>query len=131
MAAATRDLDIPSRDGVRYGYPVKAGTRCFGRAIVAVTAAGLAVPAGTAGAVAIVGLAEVHVDNRDGVDGDLNVTAIRGDYGFEFTAAFADINKAVYATDDATLTLDATGGKLKVGTIAGIGDDRTWVSVGA
>ncbi|WP_024896806.1 hypothetical protein [Brucella rhizosphaerae] len=129
--AAVRDLEIPSRDGVRYGYPVKAGIRFFGRAIVAVTAAGLAVPAGHADAVAVVGLAEVHVDNRDGVDGDINVIAIRGDYGFEFEAAFADIGKAVYATDDATLTLDATGGKLKVGTIAGIGDGRTWVSVGA
>lgn len=39
--------------------------------------------------------------------------------------------KPVYATDDATLSLDATDGKLKVGTIAGLGDGRTWVSVGA
>jgi len=129
--AATRDLEIPSRDGTRFGYPVKAGIRFFGRAIVAVTAAGLAVPAAHADAVAIVGLAEFHVDNRDGVDGDLTVTAIRDTRGFEFVAAFADIGKPVYATDDATLTLDATGGKLKVGTIAGLGDDRTWVSVGA
>ena len=128
--AATRDLEIPSRDGTRFGYPVKAGIRFFGRAIVAVTAAGLAVPAAHADAVAIVGLAEFHVDNRDGVDGDLTVTAIRDTRGFEFVAAFADIGKPVYATDDATLTLDATGGKLKVGTIAGLGDDRTWVSVG-
>ncbi|TMV06130.1 hypothetical protein [Brucella haematophila] len=128
---ATRDLEIPSRDGTRFGYPVKAGIRFFGRAIVAVTAAGLAVPAAHADAVAIVGLAEFHVDNRDGVDGDQTVTAIRDTRGFEFVAAFADIGKPVYATDDATLTLDATGGKLKVGTIAGLGDDRTWVSVGA
>jgi len=129
--AATRDLEIPSRDGTRFGYPVKAGIRFFGRAIVAVTAAGLAVPAAHADAIAIVGLAEFHVDNRDGADGDLTVTAIRDTRGFEFEATFADIGKPVYATDDATLTLDATGGKLKVGTIAGLGDGRTWVSVGA
>ncbi|MFD1792083.1 hypothetical protein ACFSE0_10585 [Ochrobactrum teleogrylli] len=128
---ATRDLDIPSRNGIRFGYPVKAGIRFFGRAIVAVTAAGLAVPAGHADAVAIGGLAEFHVDNRDGADGDLIVTAIRDTRGFEFDADYADIGKAVYATDDATLTLDGTGGALKLGIIAGLGDDRTWVSVGA
>ncbi len=129
--AATRDLEIPSRDGTRFGYPVKAGIRFFGRAIVAVTAAGLAVPAGNASAVAIVGVAEFHVDNRDGVDGDQTVTAIRDVRGFEFEADFADIGAAVYATDDATLTLDDTDTPLKLGTIVGISDGRTWVSVGA
>lgn len=128
---ATRDLDIPSRDDARFGYPVKAGIRFFGRAIVAITAAGLAVPAGHAEAVAVAGLAEFNVNNRDGSDGDVVVPAVRDVRGFHFEATYADIGKAVYAVDDATLTLDATGGKLKVGTIAGISDGRTWVSVGA
>lgn len=128
---ATRDLDIPFIGGTRFGYPVKAGVRLFGRALVALTAAKFAVPAGTAGAVAIVGIAELHTDNRDGADGDMLVTALRDVRGFEFEATPADIGKAVYAVDDATISLDNTGGKLKVGIIAGLGDGRTWVSVGA
>ncbi len=129
--SATRDLEIPFIAGTRFGYPVKAGVRFFGRALVALTATGLAVPAGTAGAVAIVGIAELHVDNRDGADGDQLVSAMRDTRGFEFEATPADIGKAIYAIDDATISLDDTGGKLKVGTIAGLGDGRTWVSVGA
>ena len=128
---ANRDLDIPFIAGTRFGYPVKAGVRFYGRALVALTAANLAVPAGTVGAVAIVGIAELHTDNRDGADGDQFVTALRDVRGFEFAATPADIGKTVYAIDDATISLDSTGDKLKVGTIAGLGDGRTWVSVGA
>lgn len=128
---ATRDLKIPFIAGTRFGYPVKGGVRLFGRSLVALTAAKLAVPAGTVGAVVIVGIAELNTDNRDGADGDVLVNALRDVRGFEFAATAVDIGKAVYAIDDATISLDSTGGKLKVGTITGLGDGRTWVSVGA
>ncbi|HEV2501613.1 MAG TPA: hypothetical protein VGV39_00970 [Mesorhizobium sp.] len=127
---ASRDLEIRARSGESFGYPVKGGVRLFRKSIVAVTAAGLAVPAGTAGAVAVVGLADGRVDNRDGADGDTKVCAERGCFGLTLAVAFADIGKPVYATDDATITLDGTGGKLLVGKIVGIGEGSTWVAVG-
>lgn len=127
---AARDLKRPSRSGESFGYPVKAGVRFFGRGLVALTAMGLAVPAGHAEAVVVVGSAELHLDNRDGADGDLHVNALRDVRGFEFTATPADIGKPVYAVDDETITLDDTGGRLKAGVVVGLGDGLTWVAVG-
>ncbi|MFH1796273.1 MAG: hypothetical protein ABIF45_17425 [Pseudomonadota bacterium] len=127
--AATKDLEIPGRSGDRFGYSVLAATRIWRKTLVAITAAGLAVPAGTVGAVAIVGLAEAHVDNREGVDGDRTVEALRGCFGFIFAADEADIGRAVYAIDDQTLSFDGSGGRLIVGTVAGIGDGRTWIDI--
>lgn len=129
--AASRDLEIPARSGDRFGYPAKSGVRIFRKSIVALLATGMAVPAGTANAVSIVGLAEGNVDNRDGADGDLNVEALRGCFGFIFAADEVDIGRQVYAVDDQTLSFDGSGGRLMVGTIAGIGDGRTWVDIPA
>lgn len=126
---ASRDLETLARSGDRFGYPVKAGARLFRGALVAVTLAGLAVAAGTAGGVAIVGVAEGHVDNRDGADGALHVEALRGCKGFVFEATFADIGRQVFAVDDQTLSFDGAGGRLLVGTVAGIGDGRTWIDI--
>lgn len=128
---ASRDLEILARvgSGARFGYPVKGGVRLFGRSLLAVTLAGLAVPAGTAGGVAIVGLAEERVDNRDGADGDLTVQALRDCFGFPFAATFADIGRQVFAVDDQTLSFDGTGGRLLAGTVAGIGDGFTWIDI--
>lgn len=127
--AASRDLEIPARSGDRFGYPVKTGVRIFRKSIVALLATGMAVPAGTANAVSIVGLAEGNVDNRDGADGDLNVEALRGCFGFIFAADEVDIGRPVYAVDDQTLSFDGSGGRLMVGTVAGIGDGRTWIDI--
>lgn len=127
--AASRDLEIPARSGDRFGYPAGSGVRIFRKSIVALLATGMAVPAGTANAVSIVGLAEGNVDNRDGTDGDLNVEALRGCFGFIFAADEADIGRPVYAVDDQTLSFDGSGGRLMVGTIAGIGDGRTWIDI--
>lgn len=125
----SRDLEIPARSGDRFGYPVAAGVRIFGCSFLAITLAGFVVPAGTAGAVAIVGLAEERVDNRDGADGDLHVEALRGCFGVIFAATFADIGRQVFAVDDQTLSFDGAGGRLLVGTVAGIGDGRTWIDI--
>ncbi len=126
---ALRDLETLARSGGRFGYPAKAGVRLFRGTFAALTLAGLCVPAGTAGAVAIAGVVEGHVDNRDGADGDLHVEALRGCFGVVFAATFADIGRQVFAVDDQTLSFDGAGGHLLVGTVAGIGDGRTWIDI--
>lgn len=127
---ATHDLYIPYRaPGSGFGYPVKAGMTIYGRALVGLTAAGLAVPVGHADCVAFAGIAVARVDNSSGVDGAQTAEVQRDVRGFTFAATPADLNKPVYATDDATLTLTANGA-LKVGVIVSTDADRIWVDLG-
>ena len=130
--AATKDRAIATRAGDAYGYGVKGGARIFARTIVALTAAGFAVPAGTAGAVVIAGVASHHADNREGLDGDGKLRCDKGVFPFAFDAApaFTDIGKAVYAVDDDTVSLDNSGGtRLRAGTLDGIEDGKAWIRI--
>ena len=133
MAAATHDLDIPRRMPVSsssYGYPAKAGVRIFKRAIVGITAAKLAVPAGTAECVALIGLATMSVDNRTGADGVEQVQADKGVFRMPFaTATPADIGSAVYALDDQTLQLTNANGALRLGIIEAIDAEGVWIKI--
>lgn len=126
---AQRDLNIPQcLPGNSFGYPVKAGIRLFGRALIALTSAGFAVPVGHAEAVAFAGIANEGVDNRDGTDGASHVTVYRDVRGFIFEATASDLNKPVYAKDDETLTLTPDNA-MRIGVIVGIGDGRVWVDL--
>lgn len=130
--AATKDRTVPTRAGDAYGYPVLGGALIFKRTLVALTALGFAVKAGTAGAVAIAGVASHHADNRNGLDGEGKLRCDKGVFPFAFAAApaFADIGKAVYAVDDDTVSLDNAGGtRLRVGTLDGIEDGQAWIRV--
>lgn len=132
--AATRDQRIaqrlPGMAGHSYGYPPKNGVCIFKRAIVAVNASLQAIPAGTTGAVAIVGLASEQVDNSQGKAADRKVIADKGVFNMPLPAATpANIGAAVYAVDDATLSLDGAGGKLKAGTIDAIDAEGVWVKI--
>lgn len=131
--AASKDRMVPQREGRLYGYPVKGATRIFARTLVGVTAAGLAVPAGTVGAVAIAGFAAHHADNRDGGDGAGIVNAERGVLPFAFAGTAptpANIGAAVYAVDDETVSLDSSSGaRLAAGKLDGIEGSTFWVRV--
>jgi len=126
--AASRDLNIVQRlPGTRFGYKVKGGVRIWGRALVALDAQGLAVPVGSSGAVQFAGIAESGIDNRDGADGAQTVSLLRDVRGFNFSVTPADLSKAVYASDDETLTLATTG--LRVGVIVGLDQGLVWVDL--
>lgn len=126
--AATKDLERPSRTGDSYGYPAGAGVRHFGRTLVAVTAALETVLPDDEDAVAVVGLAEERIDNRDGAAGDQTVRALRGVFLFPVAGAdVTDVGATVYAADDETLQLTNAGGELAAGTIDGVDADGVWV----
>jgi len=131
--AASKDQALAYRDGAAYGYGVKAVTIIYARTIVALTAGGLAVPAGHADAVVIAGVAKHHADNRDGFDGDGVLPVMKGDaYPFAFDAApaYADIGKPVYAIDDNTVSLSDSGGtRLLAGTLDGIEGGTAWTRI--
>ena len=130
--ALTKDAERPERNGGpanRYGYGAKAGLRCFKRAIVAVTAAGLACLPDDADAAAIVGVNELSLDNRDGADRDQTVEAVKSVFGFPALpgADHSNIGDPVYAADDETIQLTNAGGELRAGTLDGIGDGLFFV----
>lgn len=99
------DRDTPRRDGVQFGLPAAPGTRIFAGSIVGVDASGYAIPA-SPNAVAIVGISQEHIDNRDGLE-DLNVPVRRGVFALPSVVGInrSHYGAAVTATDDTTVAL--------------------------
>jgi len=125
--ALKQDRNTARRDGVDFRWPVGAGQRIFAGSLVGVLGSGVAVPAGTAGIVAIVGIAQEHVDNRDGEDGDKNVNVRRGVFALKGPGITpADYGKRVRAVDDESVAL-VQGNELAAGTVCGVDDEGVWV----
>ncbi len=128
----TKDRDTPRRDGVQFGHPVAGSTRIFAGAIVGLNSAGWAIPAGPA-AVAIVGVAEEQIDNRDGANGDQLVPTLRGLFALDGTGiSRGAIGSPVKAVDDATVAL-ITGTEDPAAVVAGTIRDKdgygVWVEI--
>lgn len=113
-----------------YGYSVRASTKIFRGGMVGVDSSGNMVPVNTAAALAVafVGIAERDFDNSAVASASADkVVALKGTYALTVPAATAaNINAAVYATDDATFTLTAST-NLQVGTLTGIEGGQTYV----
>lgn len=125
----TKDVIRREREGRAYGYPVLGGIKIFWGALVALTAAGKAVPAGHASGIVSVGVARNHADNTDDDSDAPYVEAQRGVFALPFDTppTPADIGKTVYAVDDGAVTL--TTGGLRVGTLDGIDRSEFFVRV--
>ena len=129
MTAMTKDKVRREREGRAYGYPVLGGLQIFFGSLVAITAAGKAVPVGHTDGQHCVGLAKNSADNRDDDADPPFVEAVKGVYALDFDTAptHADIKKPVYAVDDGTVTL--TSGTLLVGTLDGIDGTEFFVRI--
>jgi hypothetical protein len=110
----------PAAPRNEFGYPPSAGAVIYRNALLAVTAAGTLQPIQTAGSVAFAGIAD-QASNTPGQPVVVTfLTAQKGTWGIPVPGAtMANLNAAVYATDDNTLTL-AAGSNLLVGHLAGI-----------
>ncbi|RNC91101.1 MAG: hypothetical protein ED558_14190 [Oricola sp.] len=130
--AAVNDQKIGRRQpGTGFGFPVLAGQLFYGRTLVAITAAGMAVKPDHADAAVVVGLSEERVDNSTGADGDITVEVEGGVWNIPVAAAtVADIGATVYAVDDNTLQLTNAGGELPAGILKMIDADGHWVDLG-
>ncbi len=131
--ALIKDRDTQRRDGVDLVFPAAASVRIFAGAIVGLNAAGNAVPAGTAGTVCVVGIAQATVDNRTGQIGDENVSVRRG--VFALKAAAAGITRAAYgkpvkAVDDESVALipsEEAATAIVAGVLRHVDDSGVWV----
>lgn len=135
MAALTTDRNTPRRDGVQFNDPVAAATRIFTGSLVCLNAAGNAVPGSTSATLTVRGLAQEHIDNRDGAAGDLRIETRKGTFQLANSAAAdeitrADIGELAYIVDDQTVAkTDATSTRSVAGTIADVDSAGVWVTI--
>ncbi|MBI3677388.1 MAG: hypothetical protein HY243_12315 [Proteobacteria bacterium] len=137
MAALTADRNTPRRDGFDRVFPVAAATKIFGGAIVALNAAGNAVPGQTALALAAVGRCEQSVDNSAGAAGDQTAQVTRGIFLFDNSAGgdaitLSAVGSPCYMVDDHTVALTSgivagAGTRSAAGTVFDVDASGVWV----
>lgn len=118
--------------GNSFGYPIAPGEKIFTGSLIGVNASGYAQRVQTAGTVAFIGIAEKGYDNSGSSAPGPTIVAQNDCFRLVVPGAiFANIGAAVYATDDATLTLTAptSGFEGVIGHLAGIENGATWVAL--
>lgn len=138
MAALTRDVNTPEREGRFIVLPVAAATVIYGGALVALNAAGCAVPGSAATGLKAVGRAEERADNP-GVAGEKTVTVKRGVFLFANSAGadeikVKNIGDVCYIVDDATVALTAAVAsdaptRSAAGAVYFVEPDGVWVQI--
>lgn len=132
--ALTADRDTPERAGVDFSFPVAAATKIYAGALVALNAAGDAVPGATATTLTAVGRADEQVDNT-GAAGDKVVAVRKGVFRFGNSAAGdaitkAEIGDSAYIVDDETVAgTDGAGTRSVAGKIVDVDADGVWVEI--
>ena len=137
--SADRKLDVREKVPVEFGYYVGSGFVVYRGSIVQIRADFTIVPAGSAGGLVSVGIAERMQDNTayTGFTSSLRqpmaVRCRRGSWQLPFDAApgAASIGAAVYAIDDQTVSLSSnSGAHLQCGLLEGF-DERgnPWVKI--
>lgn len=128
--AATAPIDAPEHPGEIVSVPLASATKIYAGTIVALNAAGYAVPgADTAGLVGY-GRAEETVDNSTGDAGDLSVNVRRGVFLWANSTGNpcdqADLGKVVYMEDDETVA-GSSNNSAPAGTVVRIDSRGYWV----
>ncbi len=108
MAATTKARNTPQKIGPLRDIPIAANTRINQGAMVAINAAGYAVPAAATAANVTIGRCDETADNTGGAAGAINVRTRRGIFQFGNSAAGdliarTEIGKTVYVVDDQTV----------------------------
>ena len=134
MTALTQDRNTLRRDGKQIEPPVAANTRIFGGALVAINAAGLAVPGSTALGLKCAGVAEQRADNTGGAAGAIRVRLNRQPHAFTNSTAadaitLADVGSDCYLVDDQTVAkTDGGGTRSRAGTVYDVDAEGVWVA---
>jgi hypothetical protein len=133
MTALTQDRASLRRPGEQMEPPVGANARIFAGALVAINAAGFAVPGATGATLKGAGVAERRADNTGGADGAIRVRLSKTPYAFANSAAadaitLADIGSDCYMVDDQTVAKTNGGGtRGRAGRIYDVDVDGVWV----
>ena len=136
MAALTSDRNTEYSLGDLLAIPVAADAHVYAGSLVAVDAAGYAVPAADTAGIVLAGVATAEADNTDGAAGAVStVVRRRGRYLLDSASALdASARGArVYVADDHSVAVagDATN-DVPAGVIdLVVGAGRAWVSIDA
>ena len=129
----TGSRNTPHKDAECLAFPVAAGAKIFGGAMVVINATGFAAPGSTSLTVKYVGRAEDNVDNSTGVDGAKTVS-VRRKKVFKWAnlagdpVAQVDVGNQVYIVDDFTVAkTNGAGTRSVAGKLLGIDPDGVWV----
>lgn len=121
MTALAADRNTQRKDGTLIPAQVVADDCIYGGALVAVNAAGYALPGSDTAGLIFHGVADARADNTGGAAGDIDVVVRRkGVFLFAMGTAItiANVGDTVYLVDDQTVDLAAnTTNDIKCGTI--------------
>ena len=117
--------------------PMKASTKIYNGAMVAIDASGNAMPADllAGGTVRVIGVADAEVDNSSGAAAAKSIPVRRGAFVFKNSTAGdaitkAEVGSAVYCVDDQTVAkTSATGTRALAGICIGLDDNGSDVIV--
>jgi hypothetical protein len=134
VVALTKDRNTPARDGTLLEHPLAASTKIYAGAIVALDAAGNAVPGATSTTLTAVGRAESLADNSAGTAGAVTILTRRGIFKYtNDTVAAIDrthIGKSGYLVDDHTVAAtNGTNTRSVAGKILAIDPDGVWIEI--
>lgn len=133
MPALTADRNTPQSLGTRRVGLIAAATEIFAGAMVMRNATGFLVEGQTATGLIGAGVAQEHVDNSAGADGDLSVEFDTEIWRFANSAAAdeitaADIGALAYAVDDQTVAkTNGVNTRSPAGTIDNVDAQGVWV----
>lgn len=133
MTALTQDRNTLRRDGAQMEPPVAANARIFGGALVAINAAGYAVPGSTATGLASAGVAQHRADNSGGAAGAIRVRLSKTPHQLGNSEAadaitLADVGKDCFIVDDQTVAkTDGAGTRSRAGRVSDVDADGVWV----
>ncbi len=130
MAAATSEIDTPTRTGTFVYLPLAAATLIYAGTLVARDAAGRAVPASDTAGLRVVGRAAQTVDNSTGSAGDLSINIEPGVFKYANSATNAvdadDVGKLAVVEDDNTVAETSTS-KVAAGRVVEVASDGVWI----
>lgn len=134
MTALSADRNTPRREGEKRVIPAAASTLIYAGALVAINAAGNAVPFSTATTLKPAGRAERRVDNT-GAAGEQSVEVSAGIFRFANSAAAdlitkADIGSDCYGVDDQTVAkTSGTNTRSVAGKVFDVDAQGVWVKI--
>jgi hypothetical protein len=134
MSAATAPFNAPELTRGYLNVPLAAAAVIYAGTMVALNAAGNAVPASDTAALRVIGRAEESVDNSAGAAADLSVTVKPGIFQYQNDATNAitkaNVGKPAYVFDDNTVANTSTH-KVVAGIVVRVDAEGVFINIGS